>query len=147
LQIAPHFRRALVAQSRIFFERLSHDPFKFYRSRSIKAQRPLRHAVDEGVEEGCGCVSLKWQNSSRHFIEYDSEREKIRTEIERPAQGLLRGHIRDRAHRGPGTSKPLRSLCDAAKSIATDAGLVFRCHLRQTEVEDLGMAALGQKDI
>src|ERR1700680_465992 len=103
--------------------------------------------MNERVEKrGCG-LSLERQDSSRHLIEYDPEREEVRARVHRPAQRLLRRHVWDGSQSEAGASEIVRGLRDVSEGVATDAGFVPHAELCQAEVQNLGVPALGDENV
>src|SRR6185369_13058582 len=130
----------------IFLESLSDNAFELERGSGIKTQRPLRRLVDQRVEKRSGGLSLEGQNSRSHFIEYDPKRKQVRARTQRLAQRLLGRHVRDGSQGRAWTIGAPHRL-RLPEGLATDTGFVAHGELRQTEIQNLGVAALGDENI
>src|SRR5437660_3485747 len=102
--------------------------------------------MDQRVEKRSGGLSLEGQNSRSHFIEYDPKRKQVRARTQRRAQRRLRRHVRDGSQGGCWTmGAPHRLRVPEGGATATD--FVAPGELRQTEIQNLGVAERGDRTL
>ncbi len=85
--------------------------------------------------------ALEGAFARRHLVEDRAEGELVGPEVERPPARLLGRHVADRSHHHPGPRRVGRRLLHRQL-----VGL-GRDELRQAEVQDLGVAVLGDHDV
>ncbi len=73
-----------------------------------------------------------------HFIQHQPEREQVGPSVERLSQRLLRRHITSRSQHGA-------RRCDRPAIVVR--GAFQRAELSQAEIEDLGVASLGNENV
>ncbi len=103
--------------------------------------------MNNGVENRGRCLSLKGLDAGGHLVEYDPEGEQIRAGVQGLAQCLFRRHVRNGPQGRAPAIKVVRRPRVAPESVAADAAFVSHGELRQTEIQNLGVAALGYKNI
>src|SRR4051794_31880624 len=99
LQVRPHFRRVLIAQSSIFFQSFSDDSVECRQELRIPLTRRLRLLVQNGAINSSVGVSIEGQATGCHLVERNAEGEKVRSFIERFARNLFRRHVANRAQK------------------------------------------------
>src|SRR6266478_3006861 len=108
---------------------------------------PLGYSVNERVKKRCRGLSLEWQDSCRHLVQHDAKREQVRTGVQRLTQWLLRRHGMHSSKNAARTIEVFRGLCDTPEGVATETGFIPHGELCQAEVQNLRMAAFGDKNI
>ena len=93
-----------------------------------------------------GSFSAEGQNAGGHFVEHDAEGKKIGAAVEFFAAQLLGRHVGHGADRGAGTGEiEAGGIGEGLRIAAGGAGGAG--DLRQTEVENLGVAAVGDENV
>ncbi len=87
---------------------------------------------------------MKRNPAGRHFIKHGAEREQIGARIQFLGSDLLRRHIGHRAEHRPRAGE---MLCFGGESFGIMTARSRCDHFRQTEVENLCMATLGDEYI
>jgi hypothetical protein len=143
LEIGAQISGALIAQFAILFERFGDDAIEFRGNRRVERARRRRLAIEDPVEDDRGRGTGKARSSGCHLVQDHPEGEKIGAWIKILTARLLGRHIRNRADRRADlTGELLRGL----QVVRTTLGQPRR-QLGETEVEDLDVAAVGQKDV
>src|SRR5947209_4665934 len=116
--------------------------------------RQCRSTVEDGIENRSRSISAKRQRPGGHLVKYGTKGEQIGTAIKLLSQCLFRRHVYDRAHGGAGTGQVTRRLSRYALRIvfidlaaAGAAQLVPQRQLRQPEVENFGVATVGDENV
>src|SRR5438128_2805185 len=116
--------------------------------------RQCRSTVEDGIENRSRSISAKRQRPGGHLVKYGTKGEQIGTAIKRLSQCLFRRHVYDRAHGSAGTGQVTRRLSRHALRIvlvdfaaAAAAQLVLQRQLRQPEVENFGVATVGDENV
>ena len=146
LQVAAHLRGMLVAQIDVFLQRLVDDVFQPCRHFMIQPHRRHWRAIHDGFANHGRAFAVEGNIARRHFVQHCAKREKIAARIQFPPAHLLRRHVGDGAqHRaGAGQVRLVQRLGVVGSVALADPR---PAHLRQTEVENLGVAALGDEDV
>jgi hypothetical protein len=146
LQVGAQVGGRLIAQRAVFLERLGDDPIEFRRDQRIEGRGRRGVAVEDAVEDDGGGVAWKTHASGGHLVEHHAEREEVGAHIELFGARLFRRHVGDGAHGGAHDAREDGGL---ERGRVVGAGPPQRTfgELRQTEVEHLGLPALGQEDV
>src|SRR6266478_6429192 len=90
-------------------------------------------------------ISGKGRPARRHFVQNRAKREQVRSRIQFFPSRLLRRHVSHCAYRGAGACQ--QSVLSSRLRRRNTNTLSDRSKLRQTEIEDFGMTALGHEEI
>ncbi len=133
----------MVADVSVFFKRCVDDAIEFSRNVGIEPDRWRWRLVENRVEERCRGVSAKRKRTGSHFVQDGAKRKEISAGVEFFAQCLLRRHIGDRTQGASGAGQVF------FRDRRRGAGFFWHkgTHLRQAEVEDLGVAAIRDEEI
>src|ERR1700722_14148522 len=93
LQIGAELRRALVAQSAIFLQRLLYNFIELAGNGRIELRGRRRSALENGMKNQRGSIALERKAASAHLIEHGSQGKKVGTRIQNLAADLFRRHI------------------------------------------------------
>ncbi len=102
--------------------------------------------MQDGIKNSAGSIAPERKNSGSHFVKHDAEREQVRTTVQFLAQDLLGRHVGDGSQGGAGTGEMLwrgKRGAGVRHSRCRGGGI----QLSQPEIENLGMAALGHKNV
>src|SRR5215472_16843978 len=103
--------------------------------------------MQDGVEHHCRSVASEGWTTGRHFVKYGAKREEISARIEFFSGGLLRRHVCN----GPdGCARACQmDLAQNGRSGGSGCSrsILLGAELGQTEIQNLGVAAFGHKDI
>ena len=149
-EVCAHIGGALITQVAVFFDGLVDDALEFRRELGVQPDWCDRDFVEDCIENCRRRGSLKRQVAGTHFVEHHAEGEKIGARIEFFAQRLLRAHVRHRAQRSARRSELLGSDSGGGSRGGVGFFVIFAAlgyHFRQTKIEDLGVAALGDEYI
>ena len=142
-QIDPHVGGALVAQLGALLQRFIDDAFELRRDARVQPDRRRGRLVDDGIGDRSRAVAREWQDARGHLIEDDAEAEEVGARVQLFAQRLLRRHVGDRSHR-----RPRRRQFVGSRERLSRRRLGSRLHhLGETEIQHLGLAAIGDEDI
>src|ERR1035438_4164166 len=147
LKLGTHLSCRLVSTVGILLQRLLNQGLQPSRGAGRELQRPFRVAVQEGIRRGSRRLAAKRQLPGGHLVEHDTERAQIATMVQWLAQRLFRRHVGHGPERRPRAGEMLCSLSCQSLSIVASLRLRSRNQLGEAEVEDLGMTALGYKEI
>ena len=137
----------LEAQVAIFFEGAIDQVFEARRQIGIEAHRRRGCAREDGFENQARGVSAKRQRAGGHFIEDHSERKKIAAGVHFLAANLFGGHVRDGAQRGAGAGEMFGRSALGGGRIRRGRRRGRAGNFGEAEIQNLGVAALGDKDI
>ena len=101
--------------------------------------------MQNAIEQRGRGRALEGQSAGRHLVQHRPERKEVGAGIEFLAKRLLGRHIGDRAHGSARTGE-----MDGERRRSCAAGFKFPVsgrQLCQTEIEDLRLATIGDKDI
>ena len=89
------------------------------------------------------------KSPGRHLVQHRSKREQIGARVQFFRPRLLRRHVGDRAERRPGTGQMLRVHRIRLRVKRRNSARRTACEtdLRQPEIQNLGVSALGDKDV
>ena len=149
LQVGAHLGGVLVAQVAILLESFVDDLFELRRNVGIEADAERRSAIQNRVEDDCRGFAAERQRAGRHLVEHGAEGKQVGAGVEFLAARLLGRHVGDRADGGAGAGEV---LFDGAgghfrRRASGQVGVLADGHLGQAEVENLGVAALGHKNV
>ena len=82
----------------------------------------------------------------RHLVEHRAEGKQVGARVQFLGPHLLRRHVGDRAHRRARTGQVSPAVCPS-RWHRSPASLPVAGHLRQAEIQNLGVAALGHEDV
>ena len=105
-------------------------------------------AIENGIEDKSGGVAAEGQRSRSHFVEHGAEGEQIRAGVEFLAANLFGRHVGHGAESGAGTGEMVG--IDAEGGERSGGGFGLRARVRdlgEAEVEDFGVAALGDEEV
>src|SRR6266850_7620148 len=135
--------RVLVAQSTVLLKRPVDNFLQLRWQIRIQAHGRYRLPIQDGLENHSGSISAKWQRTCGHLIEHHAEREEIGAVIQFLAAYLLRRHISDRAYRSARAGQQFSRRCGwQSRNAFGEIG-----NLCQAEIENLGVTALGDKNV
>jgi hypothetical protein len=143
----------LITELGILFESFADDFVELGREIGIEAQWRHGRAIEDGFEDYGGRVAAEWDHASGHLVENRAEREKIAAGVHFLAAGLLGRHVGDGAESGAGTGELFGSDAGGGHRGGGSGGIAewaARCGGREfceAEIENFGVAALGDKDI
>ena len=146
LQIGADFRRVLIAEVAIFFERLGEDVFEAEGKVGIQAGRRKGLAVQDAIENDAAGFAAEGQGSRRHFIEHHPEGKKIRARVQFLGPDLLGGHVGHGAKHGAGAGEMVLRDFQSWGSICGRRLLLER-ELGEAEIEKLGVAVEFDEDV
>ena len=148
LQVGAHVGGGLVAQAWVLLQRLVDQVFQLGRNLRIEPHRRDRRFVQDGIEHRCAGVAAKRQCARQHLVENRAEGKQVGAHVQFLAQRLLGRHVGRRTHRRARAGQVLRRHRQGRRSSRRGHdGLLYCRHLRQSEVEHLGMPALGDQDV
>ena len=146
LEIGAHFRCRLAAHVAIFFQSFADDLFELGRKFRNQANRRRGLTIENRFRNHGGSFSAKGQDAGGHLVEHYAEGEKIGASVEFLAAQLFRRHVGNGADGGAGTSEV--KSADIRESLRIAAGGAGGAgNFRQPEVENLGVAAIGNEDV
>ena len=125
---------------------------RFQLRRQIGIQVGRRRSVRESriaSEDHAGTFAAEGELAGRHLVQHRSEREQVRARIQFLRPHLLRRHV---GHRPYGSARGWSDALPASPSFAPALRLAARFadrlrHLRQPEIQNLRVSALGDKDV
>src|SRR5260370_1190757 len=117
---------------------------KLQRTSMIQRDRRDGRIVQNIVEDYRAGRAGKGMLSSHRLVQHGAKREQVAARIQLFAARLLRRHVRDGANSRPGTGQHVRGI---ANSRAAETFVVAVQQLGQTEIENLGGAALGHENV
>lgn len=144
LKVGANLGGHLVAQIFIFLEQLIKDAFEFGRHVAVELHGRNRRAMKNVAENHGAGGTGKRQRARDRLIENRAEGKQIAARVERLTTSLLGRHVSDRADCGAGAGK--KSVMRRGNRLAFDRAFGFQ-QLRQAEIQDLGVAAIGDEDI
>ena len=101
LQIDPHVGDRLVAEIRIFFERLLDDPLQLLRQSASHRANRRRLALENRNQQVRRRRSAERRAARHELVQDDADAVTIRSPINREPARLFRRHVRDRADDHP----------------------------------------------
>ena len=137
----------LVSQVAVFFQTLANDLFELGRQIGVESNGRNWNAIKDRLENQSRALPSEGHRSGRHLVQHRPKRKQIRLCVQFLRPHLLRRHVRDGSYSRAGTRQMLRVNLRSGKCWLV-ASRAFGCtDLRQTEIENLGMTALGHEDI
>jgi hypothetical protein len=103
--------------------------------------------MQDGVENGSGSIALKGQPACSHFVENYAERKKIRARIQLFAKCLLRRHVCNGAQSRSWARQLFRIRTQRSQRLALSTCNLRTRHFCEAEIQNLGVAPLGHKDV
>jgi hypothetical protein len=102
--------------------------------------------MQNGSKRGARSFPLKRLPASGHFIEHHPKREQVGASIQGLARDLLRRHVCHRPHHAAPSRQVLRhgGIVGAGRVCSPR---LAGAHFRHSEIENLGVAALGDEDV
>jgi hypothetical protein len=149
LQVRAHIGGVEVAQVAILFQSLVDNVFELGRKVGIEPDGRRGRTIQNRLEDRGRTFSPERHQTGRHFVKNGSEGKQIRSPIEILAPGLLGGHVSHSANGRAGAGEVLvvhgvsRGVCGRNLAGGNTMGRDFG----QSEVENLGMTAVGNKDV
>jgi hypothetical protein len=115
----------------------------------VQPHHRYRGTVHDGFTNDRWAFSVKGQITRGHLIQHSAKREQIAPRIQLSCPHLLRGHIRHCSHHGARTGQVFRvhRAGLGVKSRHVARRTAWQTDLRQAEVQNFGMAALGDENI
>src|SRR6202044_2641543 len=142
-----HIGGMLIAQGLVLLQGFVDGSFEVGGNLMIQTHRRCRYFAENAVKNGCRSSALEWQSPGGHLIEHNPKREEVGAGIEFFSEHLLRRHVSHGTDRGSGTGEmfidPCGSVGGSFGGINSPAGGV---QLRQSEIENLDVPALGDKN-
>ena len=106
--------------------------------------------VENGVEDGARTFSLEGKRAGGHFVENDAKGKKVGARVEILAENLFGRHVGDGAQGGARTGELIGVDANSGESIGgagSTGGSFSMGDLGEAEVEDFGVAALGDENV
>src|SRR5580765_2439407 len=149
-KLLAYFGGGLVTLGEIFFESAANDAFKSGRHLRIDFTGRTRIAIEDGVEKESGASGAERQPASSHFVEHDTEREKVGACVEFFGAYLFGRHVGDSAESGAGTGEAFGGgiaayFVGGGSNVRGADGLSGK--FGQAEIENFGVAAVGDKNV
>ena len=142
-QFGAYFGRALVAQVTLFFQSAADNIFQLWRQAGVQPNDRNWIAFQNLVEDDSGAFAAEGQLPGRHLVQHCAKRKQITARVQFLRPRLFRRHVSHRTQRGTGTGQVFHVLGTGHLARSGDA-----CNdLGKTEIKDLGVAALGDKNI
>ena len=143
LQIGAHLGGDLIAEIAVFLEELVENALEFRRNGAVQLHRRNGSGVQNVSKDDGGSGTWKRKRAGDHLIENGPKRKEVAARIENFTAGLLRRHV------GNGADGGARSGLKGGFEVGDGFGFVaIRDHeLSEAEVEDFGVAALGEKNV
>ena len=107
-----------------------------------------RFAIQDGIEDDRRSVAAKWNEAGSHLVKNRSEGEQIGAGVEFLALGLLRRHVGYSSDGGAWAGQIFQAHAGGGLALppAQRVGLAGS-NFCQAEIENLGVAALGDKNV
>ncbi len=138
----------MITQPPIFLERFVDDGFELGGKLRVQTHRRQRRLVQDRVEQRRRRRPLERLRAGAHLVEDHAKGKQIGARVERLPERLLRRHVRNRAERRARAGQvALRRGRRRRGQGGFGRRLEVRQHLRQTEVEHLGVTAPGHEDV
>src|SRR3982075_2164579 len=113
----------------------------------IDASGGGRRTLQDRVKNYARGIAAEWEQTGRHFVQHNPEREKVSSRIQFLAPHLLRRHIGDSAQSHAWTGEMLQAAGRRGFKRSTCYLLAHGHHFRQPKIKDLGMSALGHENV
>jgi hypothetical protein len=140
----------LVAKIAVLLDGFVNELLEFDEKIVVEANSGDRRLVENGVEDGSGTFALERKKTSGHLVQDDAKREEVSAGVEIFAEDLFRRHVGNGAQGGAGTGELIGVNADGGESIDGTGctGESFAIgDFGEAEVEDFGMAALGDENV
>ena len=149
LQIGTRVRRMLKSKLPVFLQALVNDPFQLRGHIGIQSHGGDRGPVENLLEDDSRAFSSERRRSRRHLVENRAERKQIAARIQFPGSHLFRGHVN---HCPYGDARAGQVVFHGRRRLRRQLRIACRLthrlqHLRQAEIQNLRMSALGDEDI
>ena len=148
LQIGAYITRVLVAEFAVFLKCLVDDGLKRNWQVRIHAHWRDRCALQNCIKDEPRGIATKGQEPGCHFVEHHSKRKKeVAASVQFLTADLLRRHI------GYGAQSAARAremfIAHGSRSRGCNRGSIgcIRNYFCQSEIENLGLTALGYEDV
>ena len=148
LQVRPHIGCVLIAQIAVFLQSLVDDLFQLRWGVRIQPHDGRGNRVQNGFEDDARAFPTEWQRTRSRLVQHCAKGEQIRSGVQFLGTDLLRRHVGNRSQRRSRTGQVLFQRQSGLRHhrICSDIG-ERGCHFRQAKVENLGVPAVGDKDI
>src|SRR3990172_998425 len=146
LQLFERLRHRRIASVRLLLKAALDDGLKPIARLARYAGEPRSRLPQNGVQNVDAARSLERRPAAHHRIEEEPEAENVAAMVHLPAPRLLRGHERDRASDEPFARRALKRRLVLAR-LAQEGALLHVEELREAEVDELGMAFLGEHHV
>ncbi len=151
LQVRAQLGCRLIAQITILLQTLVDDALQLRRSFGIQPHGSNRRRVENRSEDNSGSFAAERQRAGRHFIQDRAEREQVGACVQFLAAHLFGRHVGDGAERRARAGE-VRLIDDSGNGVgggcgAADRGRAELRYLGETEIQDLGMTAIRNKDV
>ncbi len=139
----------LITQIAVFLQRLADDAFHLPGQVRIEPDRRRGQPFQNCIEDQRRSVPAKREGSGRHLIQHRAKRKQIAARIEFLAFGLLGRHVSHGPHGRSGTGQVVFAHGGRLRehSRRVHAAAADRSDLGQSEVQHLGMTALGDENV
>src|SRR5260370_14015096 len=135
----------LISQVAVLLECPVDEFFKLYREIRIEAHWRGRRPIQDSFEDYARSISAKWQCASSHLVQCDSKRKQVGSRIQFLAPNLLGRHVRNGPNCRAGAGEYL--VCGDRRAYRCANAFRRLTKLRQSEIENLRVAALSEKDV
>jgi hypothetical protein len=103
LNFGAHVRSVLIAEVAVLFEGAVNNVLEIGGNFVVQTDGRDGRFVQDGVEDSGGSVASERKAPGSHFVENDTEGKEVGSGVEFFTEGLLGGHVCDRAEGGAGT--------------------------------------------
>ena len=149
-EVGANIRGGLITECAVVFEGFVDDAFESRGNFGIEADGGHERAIENRFENDGGSFATKRKRAGSHFVDHGAKGKKIGAAVEILAANLFGRHIRDGAHGAAGTGKVLGGLgrLGSVELRARSGRAAFgKRDFGQAEIENLGVTALGHKNI
>ena len=120
---------------------------EFFGNFGIEADRGNRRAIHDGFKDQAVGIAAERKRAGGHFVENYAKGKKIGAGVEVLAANLFRGHVSDSAERSARAGELAGVGAERVHGVGVAAGAQGTGNFGETEIEDFGVAALGDEDV